>query len=32
MKESGISDDYEHSEDLDRTSGYFENQNTEDVA
>lgn len=23
LKQSGIDDDYEHSEDLDRTSGYF---------
>lgn len=32
LKESAYDDEYEHSEDLERTSGYFENHNTEDVA
>lgn len=31
LKQSGLDDDYQHSEDLDRTSGYFENQNSQDV-
>jgi len=31
LKESAYVDEYEHSEDLERTSGYFENHNTEDV-
>lgn len=26
LRESGIEEEYEHSEDLDRTSGYFESE------